>query len=414
MQVMLAKTMAKSKSTTRQRILQAALDLFATQGITATTTRQIAERSEVNEVTLFRNFGSKHGLLLTVLREADVLTQLGHSLSHQAEQAESFEAALQVYAEGYMAAMEGIQEFARSLVGEAGQYPPENRQAIADGLAQIHRFTEQYLVTVMTRQGITSTLPTATLASVLNTLLLGYALIELTTEFQDLWPSQAAFIQTVIDLLDGICKSSAQALPVAPAASVEPVQDLPGSLVRTILQTTRKAGLQDYAIAYVLFGAGLSPQELVSLQRFHSIADSQQHVLQISLSSRQAPLNQWIMGYRYGSYTKNPLTQWLKSRKDNESAMFINDLGQPMSEVNLRLRWQSLTADILTPAGQPPDIAQAQHTWCVEMLMRGIDPQALSLLTGWSPEQLAPYEQQAQTRLALDQALRLDQAAERS
>jgi site-specific recombinase XerD len=189
--------------------------------------------------------------------------------------------------------------------------------------------------------------------------------------------------------------------------------DLPGPLVRTILQTARKTGLQDYAIAYVLFGAGLSPQELVRLQRLHSMADNQQHLLQIPHSARQVPLNQWIMGYRYGTYTKNPLTQWLKSRKDSEPAMFINEQEQPMSEVELRLRWQTLTANLLTPTGQPPDIAQTRHTWCVEMLMRGIEPHALSLLTGWSLDQLEPYQQQAQIRLALDQAMRLDQKAGR-
>ena len=47
---------------------------------------------------------------------------------------------------------------------------------------------------------------------------------------------------------------------------------------------------------------------------------------------RQVPVNQWIMGTRYGSYTNNPLTKWLKSRKDNQPAMFIHESGSPMSE----------------------------------------------------------------------------------
>jgi len=37
--------------------------LFAAQGMTETTTREIAELAEVNEVTLFRHFGNKHNLL---------------------------------------------------------------------------------------------------------------------------------------------------------------------------------------------------------------------------------------------------------------------------------------------------------------------------------------------------------------
>lgn len=44
---------------THDRILKAALDLFSRNGYTGTTTHEIAERAGVNEVTLFRHFGSK-------------------------------------------------------------------------------------------------------------------------------------------------------------------------------------------------------------------------------------------------------------------------------------------------------------------------------------------------------------------
>jgi AcrR family transcriptional regulator len=48
---------------TRQRIIAAAMRLFGRQGYSQTTTRQIAADAGVNEVTLFRHFGSKKGLL---------------------------------------------------------------------------------------------------------------------------------------------------------------------------------------------------------------------------------------------------------------------------------------------------------------------------------------------------------------
>lgn len=44
-------------------ILAAAAELFAERGYKATTTRAIAERAGVNEVTVFRRFGSKRGIL---------------------------------------------------------------------------------------------------------------------------------------------------------------------------------------------------------------------------------------------------------------------------------------------------------------------------------------------------------------
>lgn len=48
---------------TDQLILDAALDLFGERGYSATSTRTIAERAGVNEVTLFRRFESKRGVL---------------------------------------------------------------------------------------------------------------------------------------------------------------------------------------------------------------------------------------------------------------------------------------------------------------------------------------------------------------
>ncbi len=54
---------AERLSDAGSRILTAAADLFAVQGYGLTTTRAIAQRAGVNEVTLFRRFGSKAGVL---------------------------------------------------------------------------------------------------------------------------------------------------------------------------------------------------------------------------------------------------------------------------------------------------------------------------------------------------------------
>lgn len=50
-------------------ILQAAAELFGERGYQATTTAAIAERAGVNEVTLFRRFGSKQGLLAALAKQ---------------------------------------------------------------------------------------------------------------------------------------------------------------------------------------------------------------------------------------------------------------------------------------------------------------------------------------------------------
>ena len=54
---------------TREQILQAAARLYADHGFRGTTTRAIAEAAGVNEVTLFRIFGSKETLIVEAMRE---------------------------------------------------------------------------------------------------------------------------------------------------------------------------------------------------------------------------------------------------------------------------------------------------------------------------------------------------------
>ena len=51
----------------KSRILEAALDLFSDRGFYATTTRKIAQKAGVNEVTLFRHFNNKMTLFNEVL-----------------------------------------------------------------------------------------------------------------------------------------------------------------------------------------------------------------------------------------------------------------------------------------------------------------------------------------------------------
>lgn len=66
---------------TRERILDAAFSLFCERGIEASTTREIAQSAGVNEVTIFRHFGSKEGLVAAILgRFLD--TDASHHLRH--------------------------------------------------------------------------------------------------------------------------------------------------------------------------------------------------------------------------------------------------------------------------------------------------------------------------------------------
>lgn len=61
---------------TRQRIIESAARVFSELGYTRATTRRIAAAADVNEVTLFRHFGSKQNLMIAVMDEFAGVTAL--------------------------------------------------------------------------------------------------------------------------------------------------------------------------------------------------------------------------------------------------------------------------------------------------------------------------------------------------
>jgi len=55
----------------KEKILQAALELFAEEGFKPTSTSKIAKRAGVSEGLIFRHFGNKDGLLEAILLEGE-------------------------------------------------------------------------------------------------------------------------------------------------------------------------------------------------------------------------------------------------------------------------------------------------------------------------------------------------------
>jgi AcrR family transcriptional regulator len=412
--------MAVQRKSARQRLVDAAFQLFSSQGVGATTTRQVADLAEVNEVTLFRQFGSKHGLLAAVMTEAEVLTGPG-SFRLVAQGQIPTGQALGDFLAQCLGTLDQLSELVRSVIGEAGQFSADNSQAMGRGLQTIRDFMAEYLEALLP-QGEPPRLPPEEMAGLVMALLLGYAAIDSTTasvtaegmvEHHSPWPSRTAFINSVVSWLLSLGSQAADTEVSldrsGQAVTPDPWIDLPAPVVHHILQAARKAGTQTYALVYVLLGAGVAAAEVPLLTRASAIYDNSQHILLVGPQHRQVPLNQWIMGQRYGTYAKNPLTRWLKSRSDTSPALFLGPDDQPITPFRVRQLWAEVTAAIASPTGMPMTVEQARTTWCVEMLLKGLSRQDLSLLSGLPMDQLDPLVQKAQARSALAQALRLDQ-----
>lgn len=55
------------KLSTQDKIIKATIELVNERGYKGATTKKIAERADVNEVTLFRHFGSKKGIVKAII-----------------------------------------------------------------------------------------------------------------------------------------------------------------------------------------------------------------------------------------------------------------------------------------------------------------------------------------------------------
>ena len=398
--------MTQKKLSSRERIVRSALKLFSISGITATTTKEIAEKAGVNEVTLFRQFGSKQGLLLAVLQEQTLLEAMQVALSSVVGASEPVVA----YGSAGMSLLERVPELMRSLIGEAGQSPIENRQALGRTLSQANQQTVNYL---RSAEFAHPALSVEDIASLLNALVLGYAVVEASSENHGLWQSKDDFLG-VIDSLFSVKATGEEVGSTGLLAAIDestgPVDDLLPETVRSLFQNAKKHSAQAYALVHVLFGAGLRVEECVGLMRSQVFASKTQHLLTVtSHTPRQVPVNRWIMGNRYGTYLKNPLTQWLKSREDSCVSVFVTASGEPLDAAGIVELWDELTEDVKTSLNRSPVPFQARQTWCIELLSKGMSLENLSLLSGVSLKNLEPYARRVKEKAALEQALAIDQ-----
>lgn len=408
--------MSVSRIPTRQRIVNTALELFASKGITETTTRQIADFAQVNEVTLFRHFGNKHGLLLAVLQECLqkylVLAQVGESLmvSDIANQSD-LRRFLKYYIQSSLRALESVPELVRSLVGEAGQYPLESRQALAQGINQVNQTIATAIHDVLANSRLQYSLPPIKLANLLNTCILGYAVITLTSDVQTIWRDREEFVSTLVDMF---------VQEVNPIAQARLINDISAETVREILLQAKKCGAKDYAIAYLLFGAGLTVLDITRLRLKDYQHQANHGILRnrdAAGNERSVPLNQKILGHRYGSANNNPLSAYLKTRKnelkdlkniEDMVSLVLSSDGKPMSVEEIEQLWERWTQPYRNLSGSPLTIDQTRHTWCVEMLSRGIDVDSFCIISGISLKELQAYQTRLNQKLAIDKAIALD------
>lgn len=141
----------------RDKLLTAAMKVFARDGLHRATTRVIAEEAGVNEVTLFRHFTNKEGLLTAVMLQV-VEAHAAENLGEEKEWTGDLRRNLRRFAEGFYAKLERDEAFLRTMIGEGRRHEEHAQKIIRDAVRPVRARFIKHLETAraagLVREGI--------------------------------------------------------------------------------------------------------------------------------------------------------------------------------------------------------------------------------------------------------------------
>ena len=184
-------------SPARDRLLHAASQVFAREGLQGATTRVIAKEAEVSEVTLFRLFESKERLLAEVL--AQICMGQSESLANQVAWTNDVRADLLAYAKIYNDMLVHNEAMIRTLIGEASRQPEHARLLIKDSVKPARVRLIAYLQEAQTRGDIRKDVELPIVADMFTGMLLSGMLRRTAHGVRDY--SASAYVESCVDVL---------------------------------------------------------------------------------------------------------------------------------------------------------------------------------------------------------------------
>ena len=136
-------------SDTRERILDAALNLISEKGYLGTSTREIARRVGIAELTIFRHFGSKEKLFECVLKKYTFLPRLKelmpqlHSLP--------YEDSLVLVGLRFLETLKERKSLCRIMLSEITVYPEKAKDLYKDFIDEILKILADYFKTLQAK-----------------------------------------------------------------------------------------------------------------------------------------------------------------------------------------------------------------------------------------------------------------------
>ncbi|MGF2618304.1 TetR/AcrR family transcriptional regulator [Rossellomorea vietnamensis] len=191
----------------QQKILEAALEIFAEKGYSATSTSEIAKKAGVAEGTIFRHYKTKKDLLLSIVAPTMakliapfIIRDINKVLNTKYEKYEDFLKAMILNRQAFL--KENMSAF-RILIQEI-PFHPELKEQFKEHIAEkvFHRF--QHLVDFYKEKGQIIELPTETVIRFTASSVFGYLLIRHIFLPETKWDDEKEIDMTVQMIMNGI------------------------------------------------------------------------------------------------------------------------------------------------------------------------------------------------------------------
>lgn len=138
-----ASAKASDAASTRARLIAAASKVCAERGLQGTTTREIAEEAGVNEVTLFRQFGSKDKLMAAMFAEMGLAQ--AEALIDAEPDTNDLRQDLRRFARRLNDTLFANEALIRTLIGEAQRQPDSAKKIIYEAVRPMKQRLVDYI-----------------------------------------------------------------------------------------------------------------------------------------------------------------------------------------------------------------------------------------------------------------------------
>jgi len=162
--------------TTKERILNAAFELFSSKGYLGASTREISKAAGVAEVTLFRHFNSKENLFAEVLRSFSTIPSLPELLPDIKDV--SYEEAVRALARQLITRLVEVRDWIRILNTEVGSSSENLQHVFTEFMDHVFGVLTEFFEDAHTRRLIRNDLEPLYAARTFHSLMFGLFHVE--------------------------------------------------------------------------------------------------------------------------------------------------------------------------------------------------------------------------------------------